>query len=474
MKKPFCRFAATFFIVASSSCARVSDQGKGVGVMGPGPDAAAVDAGSVAPDTSVPSERPTAPASDARDASITCQDLCTRQMTCPGGGDTTISGTVHAPTPPRFGAADPLYNVLVYVPNAVVTPFVPGVKCERCERASGAPLITALTGPDGTFTLKNAPVGANIPLVIQIGRWRRQVTIPNVAACANTALPDELTRLPRNKSEGDIPAIAIATGVFDPFDCTLRKLGIDEAEFTNPIGTGRVHMWSFGGNKLPGGVTPVGDLLMDDLPTMSKYDLVLLPCDSPDDRPRQQLDNLRAYTAKGGRVFLTDWGYAWLKDGGAFNSTVNWMDDTPLGTDFTVKVDTTFPKGVAFSAWLSVVGAARPTAGQLPVHDPYLGMSVVETVVAPTQRWLYTEGAVPSIQHLTFNAPVGAPDDQQCGRVVFSQFHVADSGSVRANETFPRDCDNNPMTPQEKALEFMLFDLSSCVMPDNRPPVVVE
>ena len=43
------------------------------------------------------------------------------------------------------------------------------------------------TAVDGTFTLTNVPAGNNIPVVIQLGRWRRQVVIPHVAACADTA-----------------------------------------------------------------------------------------------------------------------------------------------------------------------------------------------------------------------------------------------------------------------------------------------
>lgn len=404
-----------------------------------------------------------------------CENLCKQQMACPTGGDTVVTGTVHAPTPPRFGAADPLYNVVVYVPNGVVQPFTPGVACEQCGKISGSPLVSALTGPDGKFTLKNVPVGTDIPLVIQIGRWRRQVKIPKVTACTTTALPDELTRLPRNKAEGDLPAIAIATGAWDPFDCTLRKIGVDEAEFTVPTGNGRVHVWAYEGNRLMQ-TTPPGGQLTGSLPTLSKYDIVLLPCDSEDEKPVAAMRNLVDYAGKGGRIFLTDWSYSWLRDGamGPFERTVTWKPEAIYqGEDYEALLDRTFPKGMAFAEWLGNVRAIGVGADRIRIHDPYAGASNVDDVVAPTQRWMYTDGNMSSIQHLTFNTPIGAMPDQQCGRVVFSQFHVAESDTP-FDGVFPRACDNSPMSPQEKALEFMLFDASSCIQPDSERPRVFQ
>ena len=79
---------------------------------------------------------------------------------------------------------------------------------------------------------------------MQTGKWRRQITVPNVPACTSTALTDKnQTRMPQNKSEGDIPLIAIATGGSDAVECLLRKVGIDEAEFTNDSGAGRMHLF---------------------------------------------------------------------------------------------------------------------------------------------------------------------------------------------------------------------------------------
>ncbi|MGZ3438318.1 MAG: carboxypeptidase regulatory-like domain-containing protein, partial [Polyangia bacterium] len=60
-----------------------------------------------------------------------------------------------------------------------------------------------------------------------------------------------------------------------------------------------------------------------------------------------------------------------------------------------------------------------------------------------------------------------------CGRVVFSDFHVTQSAVVPL-QPFPTACKSEPMTDQEKALAFMLFDLSSCVQSDGQPPTPIQ
>ena len=69
------------------------------------------------------------------------------------------------------------------VPNAALSPIPSGATCDQCgAEASGQPIATALTDANGHFVMENVPTGTNIPLVIQVGKWRRQVTIPSVAS----------------------------------------------------------------------------------------------------------------------------------------------------------------------------------------------------------------------------------------------------------------------------------------------------
>jgi hypothetical protein len=444
------------------------------------------------PDLIITSGGGDAPASSAPTMIAGCPDC--QWATCASGTATTVSGTVHTPAQNN---PDPLYNAVVYVPSTAVDAFPSGVSCEQCGKASGNPVAAALSGTDGKFTLSGLPAGHNVPLVVQIGRWRRQVVIPEVKACVDNPVAADLTRFPRNKSEGDIPAMALATSFEDQEECVLRKIGIDDSEFTLPTGQGRVHLFH-GDGATDGSGTPEGSTLWSDLPTLKNYDLVLSPGTSApeynESKPNPAADALARtavaqYANAGGRVFTTDLGYTWLTgDGSPFTGTAQWAPYHPFGIPTLAgdnggdprqpqpgTIDTSFPKGKALADWLENLGATTQ-AGQLPL---ILADVLSVAVNAPTQRWVYT--TTPSVQSFTFNTPLDVSADKQCGRVFYSSFEVsgfADGADPTKTLTFPAECDDKPLTPQERVLEFSLFDLASCVQIDTvtpvPPPIIVK
>ena len=382
-----------------------------------------------------------------------CTGLCLQQVSCPAGTTTSISGTVFAPN-----GNDPLPNVLVFIPNAPVEPFTGGVSCPVIgQPPSGSPLVGTTTAVDGTFTLTNVPVGSAIPLVVQSGRWRRQVTVPTTSACTNTAFS---TKLPSNQSEGDIPRIAISTGMSDQVECALRKVGVDLTEFTNPADGGRINLYQALGSK---GAridvnTPSALSLMGDLNNLKSYDVLMLPCEgSPFPEPADQLANLVAYANAGGRVYGSHFAYEWMYTNPPFSTVVSWHGDQARPPNGTATIDVTFAGGQTLAQWLQIVEPAG-TPGQIDIstlrHD-------FDAILAPTQNWLTLNNATygnPS-QQFTFNTPVGAAN--QCGRVLFNEYHVENPPTTPANKTFPTECTPETITAQEKLLEYMLFDLTS-------------
>jgi hypothetical protein len=409
--------------------------------------------------------------------STSCTGLCAQQIACPGTGvTTTITGTVFAPTDTaKFGAADPLYGATVYIPKSgVPKAFGTTVTCDTCGGGGSIDaLVSAVTGSDGTFKLQNVPVGTNIPIVIELGKWRRFYTIPNVAPCVNTPLPATATRLPRKQHEfntyDNIPKMAFATGAVDALECVLRKIGVDDSEFTNAAGTGRVHIYKGDGAAGASVAGATGEAaLTGSLTTLKNYDVVLLPCQgaryATSHGTATQRQNLIDYTSAGGRVFATHFSYIWLYNTSPFSGTANWSVDQTDPADQTGYIDTSFYKGQQLANWLLQVKAST-TLGQIPLqvirHD-YNG------AVAPSQSWMTIKNPANTSVHYTFNTPVGKPADSQCGRVLFDDYHVENASS--GGKTFPNECSNTPMTPQEKLLEFMIFDLSSCLSSDNTPP----
>ncbi|HWE31279.1 MAG TPA: hypothetical protein VHB97_24910 [Polyangia bacterium] len=404
-----------------------------------------------------------------------CTGLCLQQQSCPNNGTTSISGTVYAPTNAAngYGNPDPLYGALVYVPNGTVQAFTPNVSCGSCApEVSGNPLVSYTTGVDGKFTITNAPVGTNIPLVIQLGRWRRQIVIPTVTACVNTALTADQTRLPRNKSEGDIPHIAIVTGDADPIECVLPKIGIDAAEFTLPSAAGRVHIYQNNGSWL-GNKTPNQAALVGTQATLDQYDMVIFDCIGEDDGiSTANQTNVLNYTNAGGRVFASHYAYDWLYNFSPFSTTATWSVD-PSSTNSedsqTATVLQATQLGKDFATWLQNV-AASTTLGSILVNAT---RKDVTAVAASSVEWMSASkpGNTAYPLEYTFDTPVGSPAATQCGRVNFSDFHVYSQVTTTENVMFPGVCGAAaPMSAQEKVLEFLLFNLSSCITPIVPPP----
>jgi hypothetical protein len=447
---------------------------------------------------------------------VPCPSGLQCNVSCSGNTTTSISGIVYDPA-----GKDPLYNVAVYVPGGPLQPLPAGVPTGSDACTCGAlfksgMVVQTATGVDGSFKLTNAPVG-NVPLVIQVGKWRRQVMV-QTTSCQDTPLAKAMLTLPSTVPAGDtntsMPQIAVTTGMADTLECLMQRIGLPPSEYVaGPGGSGHVHLYAGGSPSGGGGgggtgvgrpemgtigALPAADTnLWDSQGHMMPYDITLLSCEGGETYNANP-PVLESYLNAGGRVFASHFHYAWFAgpidtqqgytapaDWG--NALAAWMGGANGNTANGTIVQTLngsnapFPKGVAFFKWLGLVNAlgqlGAPT-GELHV-DPVRYNSVVGPTNKPSQPWVQDDQS-PNTLYFSFDTPVNAPagpdggPPQYCGRAVFSDLHVG-------GETMPADspppppvnaggCTMADLSPQEKALEFMLFDLSSCVIPDYTPP----
>jgi len=425
--------------------------------------------------------------------------------------DTSISGTVYAPN-----GVLPLYGISVYVPNSDPGPLVDKTTCARCtDDLPGDPIVQTISDESGHFSLSGIPAGDNIPVVITTGKWRRQIVIPHVDACAPHPLATTDTRLPANRREGDIPRIAIATGFADSLECLIRKLGISDSEITTDSGGGRVHLYAGenGENQFKdgSGTFAPATTLWNDLEKMKQYDIVMFSCEGasfPEDKPQAAMDAVKAYTDLGGRLFASHWHNIWIEgahgergftqrpavwasDGANEQGIAEWSNnENELDAhSYSLIDERANPKGQSFATWMTNVGGSA-TRDRIDLQDQSASLSTGRSTCSAVhpdraERWVY----LPELpgrpdqsggtQNFQFTTPNEQPDEAlRCGKVVFSDMHVSGTSGADSNgdnivdvfypdncKTIPGQDPNNPnaLTPQEKALAFMFFDISSCV-----------
>jgi hypothetical protein len=451
-----------------------------------------------------------------------CMNLTCKTSTCRGAGctvscmngqRTTVSGTVYDPA-----GVTPLYNIAVYVPNADLDPISDGPSCDPCDPLtgtsllSGKPVVVTTTDTAGKFTLGkttqlDVPAGDSIPLVVQVGKWQRKITIP-VTACQDNMIPDKMLRLPKDSTEGHIPKIALTTGASDAMECLFRKIGIADTEFTTTDGKGRINLIAGGLPDMKTGMptvtssfaamppsgsqtfTPVhpaagGADWWDSVDNLKKYDIVMHSCEGGDgtytaaNDPRSTKSMvarmaLQQYADLGGRVFASHWHTYWFEKGTPdFMSVATFLNPHGPGlpgdrsTDTTI--DQTFDKGAALAQWMMNVQGST-VLGTVPIQQNASNTEVAMAAGAPiSQRWLYAPTQNNTVLFMSATTPIPNATNMKpnaCGRVVLSDLHVsAGAGSDMPNTPFPGGCVTTTLSPREKVLEFMMFDIASCVAP---------
>jgi hypothetical protein len=225
---------------------------------------------------------------------------------------------------------------------------------------------------------------------------------------------------------------------------------------------------------------------------ITEYDMVISNCrGNADGAPAADSDdaaNVRRYVNRGGRFFASHYSHNWIQQG-----TDPYSAASPLDTGLAPAVvwqahdmnisngtgilsqnpprDHASPRIQTFIDWMVSEGAVDPATLSFNIPEP---RSRATTLGEFTEEFVYCEGGVCDResrwrpQQVAFNTPYAAPDTgAACGRVVYSGFHVSVTGTNA--QTFPEHCVGD-LTPPEKTLLYLLFDLGACVGED--PPVI--
>lgn len=391
-----------------------------------------------------------------------CEGLGCQIYDCGDGPPTTISGTVYAPN-----GTLPLYNVNVYIPTVVPDPFPVGVTCDRCGTPlSGTPIVQTTSDYKGNFQLSNTPAGNAIPLVVQIGKWRRVTSIPAVIPCQDNVLPPDLTRLPKDQTEGDMPRIAVTVGGCDKIACLLPKVGISPSEFGVAGEEKAVTFYSTPNAGGPAGMTSATEFWNN--PTeLAKYDMVILSCECAEKTPAAPpatkdaaaFAAMTEYLGMGGRIFSTDFQYSWYKysPDPALSTLADIVGGMGVGPS-PIVIDTSFTKGKALADWMDY-NHLSPSYGNVTATEIYDNFHSIDATKSTT---FASSGGHPKF--MTINTPVGAPLEEQCGKAVHLDAHINTSDSI--DGSFPAGC-LSPIASAEAAFAYFFFDLASCITNDG-------
>jgi hypothetical protein len=382
---------------------------------------------------------------------------------------TRIMGTALVPN-----GMDPVPGIFVYatLDSHVFAPPAATVECQTCRDSPPDAIAYTRTSADGTFSLRGAMLddGGTFTIVTESGGFRHVERHVEVPACGELVLPSSATTLPGRASGDDVvPRIAVAratmANVNDDFGRVLEAIGVGFDVF-DPNRTGA---------RLPNDM--IG--LIGDPAALAGYQILALPCGSlgnfsvgPVLTPAL-VENLRAWLAQGGRLYVSDLAYEVVAQ--TFPDAIVFAEgpssragaddaDVGQGIDAATTLDA-IVEDEALLAWLQVVGAVPDGSAGIGIsdlRDPWAAIdrlppeSLAPDATGHTHASILVSGDVTwhtmatAFHPLTVQADYPDGAGSYCGRVLFSSYHVQTS----------RD---DTLAPQERVLEYLFFQLGGCI-----------
>lgn len=397
---------------------------------------------------------------------------------CPGHStDATLTGTVVGPD-----GVMPVSGALVYVTSTPPPGIPQEVYCAECVPL-GCDDDDTLSHADGSFSL-NVASGNDKYLVVQKGQFMR-VTPIDVAA-GPMALGGSVTSLPDHNDPDNglyIPLIAVGNASYDRLEDALAKFGLADTMISNfeerlVPGTESFHLWDNGQDPGIDGITSQGTFeeLVSDPTRLDDYHIIFIPCSTDDfvdalSNPAN-VDNIREWTANGGRWYVADWSNEWLMMVFPEYQNLNSWDGSVGSADNGSYDSLATVQDMGLLDWLTALppeygdinplnDEVHPTLGQLPMvltEDNWSGIDMILPVMVDDgmggmadvshKVWLDGPGGAPAAVHpLTVTGQFG------CGKIQFTSYHAAEF------------YDYVGLSPQELVLIYTILEIGSCQEP---------
>ena len=422
-----------------------------------------------------PTQGPLTPGTGAPTPASSAGSSALPRRFAPTAEPASAARSTRPPTPTLATARRPVAQRHRLRPRHRGAPFDAGVTCDMCGApASGNPVALTQSGLDGASSSPTCPWATTFRWSSRLAAGAARSPSPRSPPARTRHCRAEQTRMPRNRSRGRHPAhrhghrrrgLDRVRAAQDGH----RRRGVHQprpAAAASRCTVASRHSSGHGASD-PTGTAPRRASSRPAPARSAQYDLVIFACvgDEEDSIGSSDQNNVIDYATAGGRVYATHYSYVWLYNDPPFWTTASWARQ-PTARSRTHGASRgehrASPRARCSSQWLQIVGAstvAGPDPSSTTLRNDFSG------VTPPSQNWL-------SCRRRFRNATTAAPlhlqhpgrrrAGTQCGRVVFSDFHV-ENAQLDAGAPFPPSARVAPLTPQEKVLEFMLFDLASCV-----------